>query len=210
MLPRKYCLKKEALEEQPADISTPQEVPIPEPETIPLEAPAPLDIQEASLTADNAQSPEVVEVPAEEEVSKPKPEAAAVPKIDLRNIRNIGIMAHIDAGKTTLTERILFYTGRTHKIGEVHEGKAQMDWMKQEQERGITITAAATTCFWKITGSPSSILPATSILPLKSSEASGCLTERSRFFARSEEWNRSRRRFGTSLISIMSEDRFYQ
>ncbi|MFA5119290.1 MAG: elongation factor G [Candidatus Omnitrophota bacterium] len=72
-----------------------------------------------------------------------------MPKIDLRNIRNIGIMAHIDAGKTTLTERILFYTGRTHKIGEVHEGKAQMDWMKQEQERGITITAAATTCFWK-------------------------------------------------------------
>ncbi len=141
--------EKEALEEQPADISTPQEVPIPEPETIPLEAPAPLDIQEASLTADNAQSPEVVEEPAEEEVSKPKPEAAAVPKIDLRNIRNIGIMAHIDAGKTTLTERILFYTGRTHKIGEVHEGKAQMDWMKQEQERGITITAAATTCFWK-------------------------------------------------------------
>ncbi|MFA6217593.1 MAG: elongation factor G [Candidatus Omnitrophota bacterium] len=72
-----------------------------------------------------------------------------MPQIDLKRIRNIGIMAHIDAGKTTLTERILFYTGRTHKIGEVHEGKAQMDWMKQEQERGITITAAATTCFWK-------------------------------------------------------------
>jgi len=69
--------------------------------------------------------------------------------IDLNNIRNIGIMAHIDAGKTTLTERILFYTGRSHKIGEVHDGKAQMDWMKQEQERGITITSAATTCYWK-------------------------------------------------------------
>ncbi|MDI6605530.1 MAG: elongation factor G [Candidatus Omnitrophota bacterium] len=66
----------------------------------------------------------------------------------MQKVRNIGIIAHIDAGKTTLTERILFYTGRSHKIGEVHEGKAQMDWMKQEQERGITITAAATTCFW--------------------------------------------------------------
>ncbi|MFH1768845.1 MAG: elongation factor G, partial [Candidatus Omnitrophota bacterium] len=63
-------------------------------------------------------------------------------------VRNIGIMAHIDAGKTTLTERILFYTGRSHKLGEVHDGKAQMDWMEQEQERGITITSAATTCYW--------------------------------------------------------------
>ncbi len=69
----------------------------------------------------------------------------------LERTRNIGIMAHIDAGKTTTTERILFYTGKTHKIGETHEGSATMDWMEQEQERGITITSAATTCFWKNT-----------------------------------------------------------
>jgi len=68
---------------------------------------------------------------------------------DLNKVRNIGIMAHIDAGKTTTTERILYYTGITHKIGEVHDGAATMDWMEQEQERGITITSAATTCFWK-------------------------------------------------------------
>jgi elongation factor G len=65
-------------------------------------------------------------------------------KIPLEKTRNIGIMAHIDAGKTTTTERILYYTGRTHKMGEVHEGAAVMDWMEQEQERGITITSAAT------------------------------------------------------------------
>ena len=68
---------------------------------------------------------------------------------DLHLTRNIGIMAHIDAGKTTTSERILFYTGKTHKIGEVHDGAATMDWMAQEQERGITITSAATTCNWK-------------------------------------------------------------
>jgi elongation factor G len=67
----------------------------------------------------------------------------------LMNTRNIGIMAHIDAGKTTITERILYYTGRTYKMGEVHEGAAEMDWMEQERERGITITSAATTCYWK-------------------------------------------------------------
>ena len=66
----------------------------------------------------------------------------------LERTRNIGIMAHIDAGKTTTTERILYYTGKTYKIGEVHEGAATMDWMVQEQERGITITSAATTCVW--------------------------------------------------------------
>ena len=70
------------------------------------------------------------------------------PQYPLEKTRNIGIMAHIDAGKTTTTERVLYYTGRSYKIGEVHEGTATMDWMVQEQERGITITSAATTAFW--------------------------------------------------------------
>ena len=73
-------------------------------------------------------------------------------KQDLHLTRNFGIMAHIDAGKTTTSERILFYTGKTHKIGEVHEGAATMDWMEQEQERGITITSAATTAYWNYNG----------------------------------------------------------
>ena len=67
----------------------------------------------------------------------------------LDKVRNFGIMAHIDTGKTTVSERILYYTGRSHKIGEVHDGAATMDWMEQEQEKGITITSAATTCVWK-------------------------------------------------------------
>ncbi|MFR7875920.1 MAG: GTP-binding protein [Butyricimonas paravirosa] len=73
-------------------------------------------------------------------------------KRDLHFTRNIGIMAHIDAGKTTTTERILYFTGVNHKIGETHDGTATMDWMVQEQERGITITSAATTCFWNYQG----------------------------------------------------------
>ena len=70
-------------------------------------------------------------------------------KQKIEDLRNIGIIAHIDAGKTTVTERILYYTGRSHKIGEVHDGEAVMDWMPDEQERGITITSAVTTCEWK-------------------------------------------------------------
>jgi elongation factor G len=69
--------------------------------------------------------------------------------VPLKQVRNIGIMAHIDAGKTTTTERILYYTGVSYRMGEVHDGSAIMDWMEQEQERGITITSAATTCFWR-------------------------------------------------------------
>ena len=76
---------------------------------------------------------------------------ALIREVPLNRVRNIGIMAHIDAGKTTTTERILYYTGKTYKIGEVHEGAAVMDWMVQEQERGITITSAATTCKWRDT-----------------------------------------------------------
>src|SRR5450432_4196421 len=77
---------------------------------------------------------------------------------DLDRTRNIGIAAHIDAGKTTCTERVLFYTGKSHRIGEVHEGAATMDWMDQEKERGITITSAATTCFWGLENDPATNL----------------------------------------------------
>jgi len=85
----------------------------------------------------------------EQEVRKDERKKSVSRTVPLERCRNIGIMAHIDAGKTTTTERILYYTGRTHRLGEVHEGTATMDWMEQEQERGITITSAATTCFWR-------------------------------------------------------------
>ena len=114
----------------------PEKKPEPEPQVEPAKEPEP----------ENKPEPEPQAEPDKEPAPK-KP--ADMPKQDLTKVRNIGIMAHIDAGKTTTSERILFYTGRSHKIGEVHDGKAQMDWMKQEQERGITITSAATTCFWK-------------------------------------------------------------
>src|SRR6184192_1473936 len=83
------------------------------------------------------------------EIAEKAEDEAVERQYSLEKTRNIGIMAHIDAGKTTTTERILYYTGRSYKIGEVHEGTATMDWMVQEQERGITITSAATTCFWR-------------------------------------------------------------
>src|SRR5258707_503239 len=88
-------------------------------------------------------------IAGEQEVRKEERKKAVSRTVPIERCRNIGIMAHIDAGKTTTTERILFYTGVSYKMGEVHEGTAVMDWMEQEQERGITITAAATTCFWR-------------------------------------------------------------
>lgn len=113
-------------------------------------------IEDTVIPAVEVPPPEVAqaEVPLDAESSQVpasgvKEKHAPAIDTDLAKVRNIGIMAHIDAGKTTTTERILYYTGRSHKIGEVHDGKATMDWMKQEQERGITITSAATTCQWK-------------------------------------------------------------
>mmetsp|Transcript_24205 Transcript_24205/g.67115 ORF Transcript_24205/g.67115 Transcript_24205/m.67115 type:complete len:195 (-) Transcript_24205:1731-2315(-) len=84
-----------------------------------------------------------------QDIDLEKASSAKQREVDIPMYRNIGIMAHIDAGKTTTTERILYYTGKSYKIGEVHEGGATMDWMEQEQERGITITSAATTCAWR-------------------------------------------------------------
>jgi len=118
---------------------------------------APETVKEEPVAAEELPKEEIpvtedIQATGEEIKKEPAKEAAqrrVLPKINLEKTRNIGIMAHIDAGKTTTTERILFYTGKSYKIGEVHDGKAQMDWMKQEQERGITITAAATTCYWR-------------------------------------------------------------
>jgi len=136
------------VETVPAEVTLAEIAPV---ETTPAEAIPPESTPAETVPAETAAVPEQPaaeekkEVPAEE---APK-ERIQLPEVHLERMRNIGIIAHIDAGKTTLSERILYYTGRTYKIGEVHDGKATMDWMKQEQERGITITAAATTCFWK-------------------------------------------------------------
>ena len=123
-------------------------------------------------------------------------------KVTLEKTRNIGIMAHIDAGKTTTTERILFYTGVNHKIGETHDGDATMDWMAQEQERGITITSAATTCFWKnhrinIIDTP------TLISLLKFSVRFVYLTVRLPFCAQRAVLSLSLKPFGVRLTNIM-------
>jgi len=109
--------------------------------------------------------------------------------MDPNGIRNIGIMAHIDAGKTTTTERILYFTGVTYKMGEVDEGTAVMDWMDQEQERGITITSAATTCFWKDHRINLIDTRVMSILPLKSNAPSD--TGRRSFSAVRSWWSRT-------------------
>ena len=128
----------------------------------------------------------------------------------LKDYRNFGIMAHIDAGKTTTTERILYYTGKSHKIGEVHDGAATMDWMEQEQERGITITSAATTTFWagrdgrkrrrfNIIDTPGHV---DFTIEVERSLA-GFLMVRSHFSMQTPVWSLKLKRFGGRLINTM-------
>ena len=145
------------LKNQPAKEVEPGAAPgPPESQTVPVEqaeikAPEQEEaVEQVAKEEPTAETPPMaLAIGSQTMVSRPTEQPKPSPQFSLEKTRNIGIMAHIDAGKTTLTERILFYTGKSYKIGEVHDGKAQMDWMKQEKERGITITAAATTCFWK-------------------------------------------------------------
>ena len=123
--------------------------------------------------------------------------------VPLALVRNIGIMAHIDAGKTTTTERILYYTGINYRLGEVHEGTATMDWMEQEQERGITITSAATTCSWRTVESISSTPQAMLISPPKSREAFEFSMAQSRSFVRSAVSSPSPKRYGVRRIATV-------
>jgi len=140
-----------AQENSPVEITPPVTPPVPQEPLV-----EPPDVNEAVVASieSSLEAPDPAEVekePSAEELAAAKEAAkkdTIVRKYPLDRLRNIGVIAHIDAGKTTVSERILYYTGKSHKIGEVHDGKATMDWMKQEQERGITITAAATTCFW--------------------------------------------------------------
>jgi len=144
--PETVSEEKKDLEIIPEKSEQPEIEKQPAPEKVPVQE-APIKEETESVTKDIEPLQAEQEIPAEttEEI---QPEEKVDLSVDLSKVRNIGIMAHIDAGKTTLTERLLFYTGKIHKVGEVHDGKATMDWMKQERERGITITAAATTCFW--------------------------------------------------------------
>jgi elongation factor G len=137
-----------ASEEMPQDVPA-EQASAPEAVSEPINTQEMPLIQEEILKAIAEAKPAEETQPEQQIEEPPKKKEHVSAEIEMSKIRNIGIIAHIDAGKTTTTERILYYTGKSYKMGEVHDGKAQMDWMKQEQERGITITAAATTCYWK-------------------------------------------------------------
>lgn len=124
-------------------------------------------------------------------------------RFSLEDTRNIGIMAHIDAGKTTTTERILFYTGKLHKMGEVHEGAATMDWMEQEQERGITITSAATTAQWKNKRINIIDTPGHVDFTVEVERSLRVLDGSVTLFVQREELNPKLKLFGDRLINIM-------
>lgn len=121
----------------------------------------------------------------------------------INRLRNIGIIAHIDAGKTTVTERILYYTGRSHKMGEVHDGEAVMDWMPDEQERGITITSAVTTCQWKNSEIQIIDTPGHVDFTIEVERSLRVWTALWGFSARWEEWSLSPKPCGARRTNIM-------